>query len=486
MLRYSLFEHCKRKIMQIVRYLNIKIRRKNRQKVITICYAIAVAIAFVLSLTNNNAVEASVAENERLDYLMIENNVANNLDISDTVYPEDTVDNIKYLFSMVNDLVRQKDVDKEITIKSGDTLISVLMNLGLSREKSNNLFYALKKHYDPRDLKVGQKLKANLSINNRTQEVVSLNRLIVEPTIGERVIAVLNKQNEYEVTMAKDELIEEINSATGPISGTLSASMNSQGVPNRIIHNFISIFSYAVDFRRDVRKGDKFEIVYETYLDSEGKTVKSGNIIYAALLLRNDKIAMYRFKSANGAVDYYTEKGMALKKTLDKKPMAFKNARISSPFGKRYHPILKRHKIHWGVDYAAPKGTAIYAAGDGVVQVAKYNGSYGNYIKIRHNSEFSTAYGHMQRFAKGIRPGVRVKQGQIIAYVGSTGRSTGPHLHYEVIQNGRRVNPRTIRAATGENLSGNNLKNFKKMVAGLQTTYKNMFAQNEPQKLAKK
>ena len=142
--------------------------------------------------------------------------------------------------------------------------------------------------------------------------------------------------------------------------------------------------------------------------------------------------------------------------------------------------------VHWGVDYAAPKGTAIYAAGDGVVQVAKYNGSYGNYIKIRHNSEFSTAYGHMQRFAKGIRPGVRVKQGQIIAYVGSTGRSTGPHLHYEVIQNGRRVNPRTIRAATGENLSGNNLKNFKKMVAGLQTTYKNMFAQNEPQKLAKK
>ena len=472
--------------MKILRYLNLNIKRKNRQKVITICYVVAVAVAFVLSLTNNNAVEASIAENKKLDYLMIENSVTSNLEFSDTVYPEDSVDNIRSLFSVVSELVRQKKTDIEIITKNGDTLISILTSLGLSRDTANDLFYAIKKHYDPRNLKVGQKLKANVFIDNKTQKVVALNRLVIEPVIGEKVIAMLNEQGNYEVSLTKDELIEEINSATGPINGTLSSSMNSQGVPNRIVHNFISIFSYAVDFRKDVRKGDKFEIIYETYLDGEGKTVKSGNIIYAALILRNDKIAMYRFKSANGAVDYYTEKGMALKKTLDKKPMTFKNARISSPFGKRYHPILKRHKIHWGIDYAAPSGTAIYAAGDGVVQVAKYNGSYGNYIKIRHNSEFSTAYGHMQRFAKGIHPGVRVKQGQVIAYVGSTGRSTGPHLHYEVIQNGRRVNPRTIRAATGENLSGNNLKNFKKMVAGLQKTYKNMFAQNETKKLAKK
>ena len=147
---------------------------------------------------------------------------------------------------------------------------------------------------------------------------------------------------------------------------------------------------------------------------------------------------------------------------------------------------MKQTRIHWGVDYAAPRGTKIFAGGDGVVQVAKYNGSYGNYIKIRHNSEFSTAYGHMQRFAKGIRPGVSVKQGQVIAYVGSTGRSTGPHLHYEVVQNGRRVNPRTIRASTGENLAGTDLKNFKKLVADLQTSYKSMFAKNKEPKMAKK
>lgn len=177
------------------------------------------------------------------------------------------------------------------------------------------------------------------------------------------------------------------------------------------------------------------------------------------MILRRNKLELYRFTDKNGNVDYYNEKGLAMKRTLHRKPLAFQKARISSPFGKRRHPILKRTIVHWGVDYAAPKGTAIYAGGDGVVLVAKYNGSYGNYIKIRHNSEYSTAYGHMKGFAKGIRPGVRVKQGQVIGYVGSTGRSTGPHLHYEVVKNGRRVNPLSIKAAAGENLKGNNLKN---------------------------
>lgn len=177
-----------------------------------------------------------------------------------------------------------------------------------------------------------------------------------------------------------------------------------------------------------------------------------------------------------------------MKKTLHRKPLAFQAARISSPFGKRRHPIKKQIIVHWGVDYAAPRGTAIYAGGDGVVQMAKWNGGYGNYVKIRHNSEYSTAYGHMQRIAKGIRPGVRVKQGQIIGYVGSTGLSTGPHLHYEVVKNGRRVNPLTIKAAAGENLKGKTLKHFKATVAELKTTYKTMFAKNDKkeEKLASK
>ena len=471
----------KEKFLQTQKYL----KHKNRQKVITICYDLAVTFAFILSLTNNK-VEASVSKEDRLDYLMIENNVVNNLSDPETIYPEDSVDNIKSLFSMVSSLVSQKDMDKEITVQKGDTLISILNDLGLNREQANDIFYALEKYYDPRDLKAGQKLSANVSVNNRSQEIVKFNSLTIEPVIGEYVVASFDENGQIQVSKTKDEFVEEVNSASGTIDGLISTAMRNKGVPNRVVNNFVAIFNYAVDFRRDLRKGDKFEIIYENYIDQNGEMVKSGNILYAALILRKDKIAMYRFKDKKGNVDYYTEKGQALKKSLDRKPLAFKNARISSPFGKRYHPILKQTKIHWGVDYAAPRGTKIFAGGDGVVQVAKYNGSYGNYVKIRHNSEFSTAYGDMQRVAKGSRPGVRVKQGQVIGYVGSTGRSTGPHLHYEVVQNGRRVNPRTIRAATGENLAGTDLKNFKKMVADLQTSYQSMFAQNKEPKMAKK
>ncbi len=472
--------------MQLGKYIRVSIKRRNRQKMITICYAFAVMIAFVLSLANNNEVVASVSPNETTNFLLIEKEIANHIDVPESIYPEDTAENIRQLFTMVNDLVSQKKEDREITVKNGDTLISILSGLGLDRNKANNLFYDIKEYYDPRNLRVGQKLKANVTIQNQTGKIVRLNRFVIEPVVGQKIVAILNEQNQYDVTDQKQELIKEVNSAQGEISGPLSVSMQNQGVPNRVVHNFISIFSYGVDFNRDIRKGDKFEIIYENYIDSDGKVVKSGDVLYAALILRKDKIALYRFKDKNGGVDYYNEKGMALKKTLDKKPLAMRNARISSPFGKRFHPILRRHKIHWGVDYAAPRGTPIFAGGDGVVQVAKYNGSYGNYIKIRHNSEFSTAYGHMQRFAKGIRPGVRVKQGDVIAYVGSTGRSTGPHLHYEVIQNGRRVNPRTIRASTGENLSGTNLANFKKVVSGLHASYQNMFAQKQTKQMAKK
>ena len=262
--------------------------------------------------------------------------------------------------------------------------------------------------------------------------------------------------------------------------------MNSQGVPNKIVQEFIKIFSYSVDFRRDVRKGDKFEIIFENNITKDGKVASYGNILYAGLQLRKEKVALYRYTDSKGNTDYYTEKGLAMKKTLHKKPLSFQNARISSPFGKRRHPIKKRWIIHWGVDYAAPKGTKIFAGGDGVVQVAKYNGGYGNYIKIRHNSEYSTAYGHMWKFAKGIKPGKRVKQGQVIGYVGSTGLSTGPHLHYEVIRNGKRVNPRTIRAATGNNLAGKDLKKFKLMVSDIKSSYSKMFAMQEKSKLAKK
>ena len=440
--------------------------------------------AFVLSLAHNNRVEASIDNKDYFSYLMIEDSVNQSIDDTQNI-SEESASGIKAMFEMVDKLVKQRNVEKEVALQSGDTLISLLTRLGASREVANDIYYSLKEHYDPRDLKAGQKLKVNLAIDSQTEKLANINYLMIEPNAGERIITAL-KNGVFETYVEKDEFIDEINSISGEIDGNLSNVMNRKGVPMRVISNFINIFSYSVDFKRDLQKGDSFEIVYESQVTPDGTLVKSGNILYAGLVLRNQKIALYRFKDSKGNVDYYSAKGQALKKTLDRKPLAARNARISSPFGKRYHPVLKKHKIHWGVDYAAPSGTPIYAGGDGVVQVAKYNGSYGYYIKIRHNSEFSTAYGHMSRFAKGIRPGVRVTQGQVIAYVGSTGRSTGPHLHYEVIQNGRRVNPRTIKAATGENLSGNNLAKFKKLVAKIDNDFGKAFAERRSVKLAQK
>ena len=470
--------------MDLQQLKNIGSSPRNKHRLLALGYATAVTFAFVLSLTNNSGVKASVSRSDKFDYQMLENTLSNEVTPSETIYPESSVENIKSLYDMVNYGPREKDVENEIEISKGDTLISILSDLGLEYNEAHNIYLTLKKVYDPRNLRVGQKINVNTTVDSKENTLISLNSITISPSLGKRFILEKNETEGYEVRTEQDELLEEINSASGIISGTLSGSMQKQGVPSRVVANFINIFSYSVDFRRDLRKGDKFEIIYENQITPNGEAVKSGNILYAALQLRKDKIALYRFEDKKGNADYYNEKGYAMKKTLDRKPMSFKQARISSPFGRRYHPILKQYRVHWGVDYAAPKGTKIYAGGDGVVQMAKYNGAYGNYVKIRHNSEYSTAYGHMWKFAKGIRPGVRVKQGQVIGYVGSTGRSTGPHLHYEVLQNGKRVNPLKIKAAAGENLKGQDLASFKKKVALLKETHKNMFASADKNKLA--
>lgn len=470
----------------IIKKLINSIKPKHKHRVVTLGYAVAVTFAFILSLTNNNNVSASVSVNDKTDYLLLENTINENVEGAASLYPAERIGNIRSLFNIVNTYQREKDVRKLLTVSKGDTFISIMNNQGIGYEEAHGIYNTLKKVYNPANIKIGQKILVSGVYDNELKKMISVKSLVIEDGITQRHILEKKENGEYAVSTQKDELITEVNSASGAISGSLSQSMNKQGVPNKIINEFIRIFSYSVDFRRDVRKGDRFEIIFENNITKEGKIASYGNILYAGILLRNEKVSLYRFKDSKGNADYYTEKGYAMKKTLHKKPLSFQNARISSPFGKRYHPILKHYKIHWGVDYAAPKGTKVFAGGDGIVQAAKYNGAYGNYIKIRHNSEYSTAYGHMWKFEKGIRPGVRVKQGQVIAYVGSTGRSTGPHLHYEVIRNGKRVNPTTIKASTGNNLAGSDLKNFKKMVGDIRMSYTKMFAANKSQKLAKK
>lgn len=465
--------------MNLLNKFNFDINTQRNHKIMTVAYAVAIFFAFVVSLSNNNSVNASVSKKDPVIAMTADLSYEPPTDATSSLYEGNAVDNIKNLFEKVINESVEKVVQNEIIVEKGDTFISILNNLGLGYTESHELYRIMKKVYNPANLRIGQKIAITTKINSNKQEILSIENITIEPKLGLRYILKKNEQAQYVALEIKDELVEEVNSASGVINGALSVSMKKQGVPAQITNAFIKLFAYSVDFRREVHRGDRFEIVYENKITPEGKVVQSGDILYASLQLRKDKISLYRFIDNKGNSTYFNEKGQAMKKFLHRKPMSYQQARISSPFGKRRHPIFKDLRIHWGVDYAAPKNSLVYAGGDGVIQEAKYNGGYGNYIKIKHNSEFSTAYGHMNKFAPGMRPGVRVKQGQLIGYVGSTGNSTGPHLHYEVIQRGRRVNPTTIKAATGENLGGKDLQKFKRFVADIRQNYNKVFAENK-------
>ena len=454
-----------------------KAKKIRRQRTLLMVYGVAVTIALFVSLYHNNNVKASVdgenfvdeaAEDIALvdDSLVLEENLKQpkESDIIQEIAVENEAPEIRNAEDMVTMPTKALSEDL-IIVAQGDNFMGILTKLGVDYGQANTIYNAYKKVYDARKIKVGQEILISSLSDPRYQDMVSVTKIVTEPVSGTRYIVEKNSDGKYEARVEQDDLKNDVKKVAGVINGTVMGSMKNAGVPQSVVGNFINIFSFSVDFRRDIKAGDKFEVRYERKLSPNGDVVKTGDIIYAALTLGKRQMVLYRFKDDSGTVDYYDEKGLALKKTLDLKPMEFKKARISSKFGRRFHPILKQYRMHSGVDYAAPMNTKVYASGDGVVTSAKWVGGYGNYITIRHNSEYSTGYGHLKSYAKGIRPGVRVKQGQLIAYVGSTGRSTGPHLHFEIIKNGQRVDPLKIKAATGENLTGAKLKAFQKVVA---------------------
>ena len=242
------------------------------------------------------------------------------------------------------------------------------------------------------------------------------------------------------------------------IKNNLYSSAVESGVEPNIIVEFARIFGFEVDFQRDIRKGDWFEILYEKFEDDNNKVRDTGKIIYASMYVNGEEINLYNFKYKNDE-EYYDIKGKSITKSLMKTPI--NGARLSSSFGMRKHPILGYNKMHRGTDFAAPSGTPIMASGSGTVTRARWCGGGGNCVKIKHNSKYETVYAHMKSFAKGIKEGRKVKQGQIIGYVGSTGMSTGPHLHYEVIVNGKKVNSQRLKLPSGKILKGDGREMFE-------------------------
>ena len=361
----------------------------------------------------------------------------------------------------------------EIEVESGDTLGRILASLDVPATEARAAVSAMSKHFKARDLRVGQTL--TIEVERVPVEVASLGdgveampasllSLSLAPD-EERTLRVLrDAEAAAEARFETQEIVRELTMRTvraeGSIEGSLFAAASRLGVPSAIMIEFTRLYSYSVDFQREIRKGDTFEIYYTEFADETGETVRTGDILYASLKTGNKPLALWRFEVPGEAiVDYFDENGRSSKKFLMRTPID--GARISSSFGKRRHPILGYTKMHTGTDFAAPTGTPIYAAGSGVIEKAGWNGGYGKYVLIRHANGYKTAYAHMSRIERGITPGARVTQGQTIGRVGTTGRSTGPHLHYEVHVKGKKVNPMAIRVPTGRKLEGNELAAFR-------------------------
>jgi len=371
-----------------------------------------------------------------------------------------------------------QDIEREIgqtriRITRGENFVDALKRAGVSLADRNEAAYAFGKHYNLRRLRPGQEFVLTLGWPNQT-----LFQLASDDEEPEAHLIGLEFRADAEsrITMRRDQsgklraekaaiaLTTRTMSVSGRISGSLYVSAKSAGTPDAIIADLANAFSYDVDFQREIRGGDEFEAIFEVHYDDRGEMVSAGDILFARLTWRGraKEKGYYRFKADadRGRSDYYDATGQSAKRLLMKTPID--GARLSSGFGSRKHPILGYRRAHKGVDFAARRGTPIKAAGDGVIERANRYGSFGNYVLIRHANGYKTAYAHLKGFSRGIRKGKRVDQGDIIAYVGTTGRSTGPHLHYEVHLYGKAVNPQRLKiAATGKNLTGADLDRFK-------------------------
>lgn len=359
------------------------------------------------------------------------------------------------------------------TVKDNDTLTSILVDdLKLSRQSVFKSINELKKVYNTSNLRANQKLYIRYSNelipgeNSILNESV-LDELKIVDNSNLQEIIIYKTDNNYSSRVNKVELYTYYDKYIVKISNNMYTDGVNAGMPAEIVMNLINYYSFDIDFQRDLRKNDWFEVVFESSYTKEGKKVKNGDIIYANLHANNADHKIYRYE-VNDTMTYFDENGLSTQKSLLKTPI--NGARISSGYSNgRKHPVLGYTRAHRGIDFAAPIGTPFYSAGSGVVKKVitgckvgdRYcGGGFGNYIAIEHNKTYTTEYGHISTIAKNIRPGVRVKQGQVIAYVGNTGLSTGPHLHYGILFKGNRVNPSSVKTISSIKLTGKELLKF--------------------------
>lgn len=349
-----------------------------------------------------------------------------------------------------------------IKVEKKQTLASIFMDNGVPESEANEAVDALKKYLNPKRITAGQVFSLKLDKNPQMMGATTILGLEIEASSLRTVKLSRDAKGKLVAGEVKAQLSKGLARAGGKIRSSLYQTAIDSGIPVKMVGEIIQAFSYDVDFQRDVKQGDKIDVVFERMRTDKNVTAGIGKMLYASLTLGGKELTIYRHTAADGYTGYYNSKGESVRKALLRTPI--NGAHVTSGFGMRRHPLLGYSKMHKGVDFGAPTGTPIYAAGDGVIEEAGRKGGYGNYVRIRHTKSYATAYGHASRIAKGIRAGMRVRQGQVIAYVGSTGASTGPHLHYEVIAGNAQINPAGVKFRTGQQLAGKEFLAFKKNV----------------------
>ena len=359
----------------------------------------------------------------------------------------------KYSLNFHKKKLKNNYEKENLQIKKGQSLSNLLSNSGVSDKEIFNLTKLLSTFINLKKINTDQNFQILVNKTNGELERLTVNINNITS------LHIFKKENKFVANKIEKVLYKKITLSEGIIKSSLFRAAQKDNIEPEVIIEFARIFGFEIDFQRDIRKNDIFQIVYEKYIDDDGEIQKSGNVIYAYMNNKGREISLYRFVDRKGIVGYYQTNGKSIEKALMKTPI--NGARLSSTFGMRKHPILGYNKMHRGTDFAAPKGTPIMASGAGTIEMAKWNGAYGKYIRIKHNSKYKTAYAHLNGYARGIKSGVKVRQGQIIGYVGSTGRSTGPHLHYEVLVNGKRRNSQRLKLPSGRTLRGEDREKFE-------------------------
>ena len=387
--------------------------------------------------------------------------------LSTNIYNEKKVSINKNYKNLINNIYFQKSINQifdnlvprykniDHKISSGETFDKILNNYLIPNEEINQIKKNLNSDYDINNLKPNLEIKITIDQSNNKK----ITSFLFPVSRTEKIQLTRNlDSNLFEKRMIITNLNKKIIFKEGKITQSLYKTAIDLKVQPNVIIEFARIYGFQIDFQRDIRKNDNFQIMYEVFEDDDGKVFETGNIIFADLKLSGKNNELYYFEK-KGSEGHYDENGKSVEKALMKTPI--NGARLSSAFGMRKHPIDGFNKMHRGTDFAAPMGTPIMASGSGLITRARWCGGGGNCIKIKHNSTYETIYAHMKNFARGIKEGIRVKQGQIIGYVGSTGKSTGPHLHYEVVVNGKKVNSQKLKLPSGKTLKGKEREIFE-------------------------